>query len=185
LSGTWYVRVINDTGTTLDYHFTINGAGVAVSRTEETPETRPTPSGLAAWLESQRAPTPAATPVVDNTTPDKAGGIDGQAHTIAAQSELWYTIGFSRDRATVRLLNGASRGLAFDVYTPGQLTAWWKEDPLGRGTPDGGDLVWTGEPDVTYTRYIRVVNNNNQPVEFTLRVVLPLKQPAPVPAFLQ
>jgi hypothetical protein len=184
-SGTWYVRVINNMSNPLDYRFTIDGAGVAVSRTVEDPATRPTPMGLADWLEAQRAPTPTPTPVVGNTTPDRAGGIDGNAHTLAAQSELWYTIGFSQDRATVRLLDGAARGLAFDVYMPGQLATWWKEDPLGRGTVDGSDLVWTGEPNGVYTRYIRVVNKTNQAVEFTLRVVLPLKQPAPVPSFLR
>ncbi len=180
-SGTWYVRVVNDKDDPIDYQFTIDGVRFSlVPPPSITPEPPPLGS-LGAVLGLDQTPTPTPTPVVGNTVPDRAGGIDGNSHTLAPRSELWYIVGFPLDWVTIKLVGAAGSGLTFEVYAPGQVADWWKEDPLGRGSVDGSDLVWTGGPDGSDRRYIRVVNNTDQAVEFTLLAVLPYRQPSPLP----
>ena len=180
-SGTWYVRVVNDMDYPIDYQFAIDGVRISLSPPPDTTPQQPPLGSLGAVLGLDQGPTPTPTPVVGNTVPDRAGGVDGASHTLAPHSELWYIVGFPLDWVTVKLLGAAGSGLSFEVYAPSQVGDWWKEDPLGRGSVDGNDLVWTGGPDGSDRRYIRVVNKTGQAVAFTLRVELPYRQPSPKP----
>jgi hypothetical protein len=184
-SGTWYVRVVNDTGYSIDYRFAVSGTRLAVSRPTEDPAAQQAGGDVAAWLEAQRAgtPTPTPYPAGINVTPDKSVEIDGSPHTISPGSDLWFTFTFvSNARLSVRILGGAGSGLAFELYAPGQVSDWWKEDPLGRGAVDGGDLAWTGDPNGSRLRYVRVINHTGRTVDFQLAVMSPGTQsPSPRP----
>jgi hypothetical protein len=181
-SSTWYVRVVNDTSYGIDYRFDVAGTNLVVSRPADVPAFVPTTSGLAAWLEAQRAgtPTPTPYPAGINVNPDNAVEIDGGPHTISAGTDLWYIFTFVADaRLSVRIVGGAGSGLAFEVYAPGQMGDWWKEDPLGRSAVDNGDPSWTGDPNGSRLRYVRVSNRSGRAVDFRLVVVAPQAKPLP------
>jgi len=93
--------------------------------------------------------------------PGQAPYIDGQPHTLAAHQSTWYRFEFSvfgpaflchfiacRDTqgahgsVTIRMPGIARSGLGFEIYAPAQMRDWRKEDPVGRGNPEGEDLVW-------------------------------------------
>ena len=183
-SGAWYVRVVNSTGYSIDYHFAIAGSSLVVSRPTIDPAARQ-PTDVAAWLDAQRAgaPKPAPYTAGSNVNPDKSAEIDGSPHTISPGADLWYIFTFVSDvRLSVRVMGDAGSGLAFEVYAPGQITDWWKEDPLGRGELIGGDPAWTGDPNSSRLRYVRVINRAGRAVDFQLTVAeAQPKAPAPRP----
>ena len=183
-SGTWYVRVVNDTGYDIDYRFAIAGSSLVVSRPPIDPAVQQ-PVDVAAWLEAQRAGTPKPAPYAAgiNVNPDRSVEIDGIPHTIFPGADLWYIFSFASDaRLSVLIVGGAGSALAFEVYAPGQITDWWKEDPLGRGEGIGGDLAWTGDPNGSRLRYVRVLNRGDHAVDFQLVVAAPQpKAPPPRP----
>jgi hypothetical protein len=68
------------------------------------------------------------------------------------------------------------------VYAPGQIGDWWKEDPLGRSAVDNGDLSWTGDPNGSRLRYVRVLNRTERALDFQLVVAeAQPKAAAPLP----
>jgi hypothetical protein len=181
-NGTWYVRVVNETNRALAYRFAVQGERVLLSRETPAPAT-PTPSFWERY-QASRQPTPTPTPItITPTDPSKAAEVDGKDHTFAAHSEWWYIVTFplGRDKITVKLLDGASNGLQFDVYTPERVNQWWKEDPVGRGDAEGNDLVWTGDRDDSAKRYIRIVNPTGRAVNIFLAVDTYAPKPAPKP----
>lgn len=178
----WYVRVINDTNGPLRYQFDVQGIGLVLSRPVVPTERPLSPSEQ--WEQSQRpVPTPTPNYTTANTDPSKAVATDGYAHTIPAQSELWYRFEFPNGlHSIITLADAARNGLSLEVYAPDQLNTWWKGDPLGRGDVVGADLVWAGDPDGGTVRYLRVVNRTNADVSFRFGINTPaLPKPGPLP----
>lgn len=181
-NGVWYVRVVNDTPGALTYRFNVQGVRLLLSREAGATPT-PTLSFYDQYEQSKR-PTPTPTPLnVIPTEPSKAVNVDSQTHALAPRSEWWYVVTFppGRDKLTLKLLDGGSNGLRFDMYAPERIGQWWKEDPLGRGNREGADLVWTGDRDASDKRYIRIVNNTDHVVNFFLVVDTYEPKPAPRP----
>lgn len=180
----WYVRVVNNTHRALDYRFTIQGVRILLSRA--TP-VNPTPTqSFYERYEAERNPTPTPTPTpitVTPSDPNKAANVDGKEHTLAAHAEWWYMVTFPLDRnkLTIKLVDGASNGLKFDLYTPDRINQWWKEDPVGRGNIEGNDLVWTGDQEGIAQRYIRIVNPTGRDVNIFLAVNTYEPKPPPKP----
>lgn len=131
---------------------------------------------------------PAAAAGPTNTFPGGSTAVDNQTHTIAANSSLWYNFVYAGDRSliTLTLVNGNNSGVAFNVFTPAQIGDWWETPPIGRGTvlqlncttglpaPFGAcqsdDLSWNGQFNAADKYFVQVVNNNSNPVNFTLTI---------------
>ena len=121
--------------------------------------------------------------------PGQASYLDDQPHTLAAHDSAWYRFEFAvigpgflchfftcpdiqggHGSATIRMPLVARSGIGFEVYAPAQAADWRKEDPVGRGNPDGEDLVWAGSADTNGTWYLRVVNPTGSALDFQLIV---------------
>lgn len=123
-----------------------------------------------------------------NSFPGGSAYVDNQTHSISPNTSLWYRFEYAGDRSmiTLTLVNGTNSGVAFDVFTPGQIADWWDEAPIGRGTPQalncssgmpqsGGacqanDLTWVGNFPESGTYYVDVVNHNSGAMNFTLTI---------------
>ncbi len=100
----------------------------------------------------------------------------------------------------LRLVNGVITGVRFEVWDGQNLHDWWLNKPVGRGTqevltncnapgelvavpgetpeptatPTGkcftNDLTWAGAFGASGTYYVRVVNESDSPMPFTLRL---------------
>jgi hypothetical protein len=123
-----------------------------------------------------------------NNFPGGASNVDNQSHAIVANSDLWYSFQYSGDRSTVTLTmpNANGSGVGFNVFTPSQITDWWDEGPIGRGTAqaincdtgvpeDNGacqsaDLTWVGDFNEAGTYYVEVINNNSNATSFQLSI---------------
>lgn len=169
MSGSFKVHVINDTASPVDAVLTIEGDGLSLSSSAANP-----------------SPLPPA--VIENRDdPGSANPIDNQQHILAAGAATWYRIEYdAADRPvdTILLVNGNHSGVRFEVWTPDRLSSWWENQPVGRGTVsavdcDTGEESVTGECESTYlkwagkfvqswTFYVRVVNGNGYPTNFTL-----------------
>lgn len=120
--------------------------------------------------------------VVPNDIPATALYVDGTSQTIAGNSSLWYKFNTSssnvRDDAVLTFLtlaNGNNSGVAFDVYSGGQIAGWWDATPVGRGTSQSSmgvqsdNLTWAGMFNGNGVEYIRVTNSNPYATTFTLQ----------------
>jgi hypothetical protein len=183
--GTYYVRVVNTTGSDLNMWLTVTGTGVSLG-------------GLAQAIPSPTAPAPAAIPsatpipvageATTNVDPGHANVLDDQVHPIAANTSRWYRFQYAGDRSqiTIKLLYAAYSGLAFDVFTPVQISDWWEAKPIGRGTVEVLDcatlepapygkcqsdyLSWNGRFNAAGTYYVELINYNGTPrtAQFTI-----------------
>ena len=131
---------------------------------------------------------PAARAQGPNADPASATFIDGQAHSIPANTAQWYKFDYRGDKSLITLLmpNGTDSLVEFNVLTPEQARSWWdpKTKPIGRGTPysidcttgeevfwgecRSNDLKWKGEFNFPGTFFVQVVNYNTGPANFTL-----------------
>src|SRR5262245_41187369 len=76
-----------------------------------------------------------------NDIPATARAIDGQAHSVGADTAVWYKFDYNatkddygaRDLAKLTLDNANGTGLGFEVYTPAQIADWWEVNPVGQG----------------------------------------------------
>lgn len=89
----------------------------------------------------------AAPPAVVGTTMDSplnAGTLGGSLAAIPSGPGQWFKFNydtngnaFPRPVASIRLLNGVTNGLGFEVWAPEQIQGnWWEQKPVGRGTPE-------------------------------------------------
>jgi hypothetical protein len=122
--------------------------------------------------------------------PNRAIIIDGNPHTLAAQSAVWYSFDYGisdtgdRPVRTVTLVGGNNSGVRFEVWTPDNLNNWWDKKPIGQGTANNvechngdqsgqtpcqsNDLTWGGAFNAGMKIYVRVVNDNDHPTSFRL-----------------
>jgi hypothetical protein len=121
------------------------------------------------------------------TEPGGAPYVDNAPHSIAANDTLWYRFEYdgSHSQILIRLVNGKEDGLRFEVFTPAQMEEWWKHDGIGMGSPQGDDLVWSGNANEAGTWYIKLMNDRALPASFELNVTgddVSFAPPASVPA---
>ncbi|MCL4394429.1 MAG: hypothetical protein M1482_06430 [Chloroflexi bacterium] len=109
---------------------------------------------------------------------------------IPANMAQWYSFAYDtsgnelpRPTVMVRLVNGVTNGLNFQVWSPERMQGnWWENNPVGVGTqevipdctttlPDGttqrcttNDLTWVGGFGAPGTYYIRIINSTNATV---------------------
>jgi len=105
----------------------------------------------------------AAAPPITVTNPDSAPYLDGDYHTIPANTTLWYRLNYAGDHSQlVVLLNkGNENALQFMVHKPDQMTKWWTDpSPVGRGTAKQDDLIWAGNSHEPGTWYVELTNPN-------------------------
>jgi hypothetical protein len=211
-SGPYYIKVVNANSSLSQFQLSIEGTGVSLATPTTTgvgtltsvptaasgpvaPSAAPTTSGTVA---STVTPTTAA--VVNADDPNRAVTIDGQPHSLAAQSAIWYRFDYvnnhmtgKRPRITITLVNGLGSGVDFQVYAPENISGWWNNHPTGRGTMEmidcatgepsesgecqSPDLIWQGNFGADGTYWVRIVNNNSNQVDYTL--TFSETQPAP------
>ncbi len=178
-TGTYYVLVTNGNSSPADFLLKVEGNGVSLGQRPAVASTAP-------------AGAPGLTVTTDD--PNKAAAMDGQRHTIAANSATWYRFDYAinndtgeRPVKTIALVNGNHSGATFEVWTADALNGgWWNNTPIGRGTPysmdcdtgertGGGqcqsaDLTWSGTFGTSGTYYVRVVNDNNAATDVVLTI---------------
>lgn len=136
-------------------------------------------------------PTPAQAPPAAAANPDdpaRALKFGSAIQAIPAGGVQWYEFdyttngeAFPRPDVTVAMLNGATNGLQFEVYSPENIQGgWFNQAPIGRGTPfvvvdctnssdDTGhcatnDLSWRGSLGLDGQVFVRVLNFSNSSV---------------------
>ncbi len=129
-AGTYFVRVINDASSSRAFRLMVLGPGVVTG-------------APAAARASGVGSTPLATAtpsVVDD--PNRGTDIDGQPKLLQAKSTAWHKFSYgitnsnARPLARLRLVNGVSTGVGFEVWSPQNIGEWWQSKPIGRGTPE-------------------------------------------------
>jgi hypothetical protein len=143
-------------------------------------------AALVALLSLSALPAAAAAPT--NTSPGAAAYIDNQAHSVPANSALWYRFDYAGNRSqiTITLVSGNISGLTFSIFTPAEIASWWNATPVGKGTPQavscvtglpvsgsactGTDLTWSGNFNAGGTYYVELVNNTASAVGFQLTI---------------
>lgn len=179
LSGTYYVQIVNDNDSVKNTVLTIKGASVSLGApvqpntgTQVAPPTNVSP--------------PSNAQSVDN--PSSAVAIDSAAHTLPAHSATWYSFDYTlpatqgdRLAKIVKLVGGKDSGVRVEVWTPDHVNDWWdNQKPVGQGTVysvqcdtgqcESNDLTWIGSFNMGGTYYVRVVNDNDHPTNFTLTI---------------
>ncbi len=140
-------------------------------------------------------PTPAqapAAPGANTDNPGSAATLGSAVSTIPSNGATWYQFDYNtagntdpRPLVTIRLVNGVTNGLNFEVWSNERINSEWNNGndvPVGRGSPevipgctttlpDGttsrcttNDLVWVGGFGADGTYYVRVVNNTGNAV---------------------
>lgn len=197
-SGTFYIRVLNSSSDVMNVTLRISGVGVSMGtpaiQSDNMPTTLSNPIALPVTpiQPASSAPiAPAMTSIQTIDDPARAVSIDNQPHLIAANSATWFSFNYGgtsldpRPTKVVSLVNGFKSGVRFEVWTADHMLDWWDgQKPIGQGTggnvdcgtnqpSDNGtcqsnDLTWTGAFNTGGTYYVRVINDNNQPVTFQL-----------------
>jgi hypothetical protein len=155
-SGTWFIKLLNDTAITKSFLLTVTGEDVSFAP----------PSPVV------QAPLPAVAISVANSVPEKAFLIDATAKVIPANTTLWYRFEYAgtHDQVILKIPNGWENRLRMHIHTPSQITKWWDSDvtPIGQGTPRDKDLIWSGNANEAGWWYIEVMNDNPYDIGFTL-----------------
>lgn len=129
----------------------------------------------------------AAAPPMTVTNPDMAPYIDSDYHVIPAYTTQWYRLNYAGDHSQLDILldNGNKNALQFMVHKPAQMNKWWENpSPVGRGSPDKDNLIWSGNSHEGGTWYVELMNYNSQPVTYRFETfgkgLLPEKPVVPV-----
>ncbi len=154
-------------------------------------------AGLSVMLVAAQGP--------DGAKPDSIPYIDGQVHVLGANASVWYRFEYGKNTesgeravAIVRLVNGNNSGVLFEMWPPETVGNTSDNKPVGRGTvtmidcntglpSDQGqcqstDLIWSGGFGASGSYYVRVINRNNNPVNFLLTVEGPTVTTPPNPS---
>lgn len=141
----------------------------------------------------------------DGANPNSIPYIDGQTHTLGANASAWYRFEYGKSSdtgvravAVVRLVNGNNSGVVFEMWPPETVSNTTDNKPVGKGTPtnidcntglpsDQGqcqttDLIWSGGFGASGSYFVRVINKNNNPVNFLLTVEGPTVNTPPNPS---
>ncbi len=184
MPGTYYVEVINNTSSGMGFSMSIASTGVSLGAA--TGQAGRGGAGVPAPAPALNY-TPTGGPVM-NTDPGHAAMMDNKAHTIAANTALWYTFNYAGDKSliTIVLPNGNVSGVQFNVWTAQGASDWWDLQPVGRGTAQSidctsgepkdntgcwsNDLNWNGKFDLSGTYYVQVINTNSTPMSAQLQI---------------
>ena len=199
-SGTYFVRVFNNNASPASAQLSIQGSGVSLGSQPQVAPTANSPTALrpievppanpatAPVLPAQ--PAVATTIIANLDDPNRAMVIDGNLHTLAAKSAVWYSFDYGisdtgdRPVRAVTLVGGNNSGVRLEVWTPDNLNDWWDKKPIGQGTANNvecnnsdqsgqtqcqsNDLTWGGAFNAGMKIYVRIVNDNDHPTPFQL-----------------
>jgi len=159
-SGTYFVQVTNQNPGAVSFTMTIKGESISLG---------PKTTGPAAPITAVTSPT-----APTNTSPFAAVVFDNAKHTIPGNTSLWYayryTGGSDRNQISIKMINGNNSGMGFNLWTADGIVNWLDNEPIGRGTPSGDNLTWSGNFNLSGVYYIEVFNHNFYPLEFDLKV---------------
>jgi hypothetical protein len=156
--GTWFIKLMNDKGLPATFELNVTGEDVSFTPPSSVPVQAPK----------------VIVPAFENIEPTKALLVDSTEKVIPANSTLWYRFAYdgTYDQATLKIPNGWENRLRMHVHTPSQITKWWSSDvkPIGQGTPNDKDLVWSGKSNEPGWWYVEVMNDNPYDVGFGLNL---------------
>jgi hypothetical protein len=117
-----------------------------------------------------------AGPAPDGSSPETALNIAGGWMTIQPGASVWYGFQYAGDKSQIQVILNEQglTGLAFGVWTPGEVAQWeagQAVNPVGRGSPNvdvPADLFWTGNFDFAAFYYVRVDNNGTSAMTYSL-----------------
>ncbi len=182
--GTYYVLVTNGNNAQASYALKIQGSGVGLGQQLQ---------ASAPGAPSAPAAAPAANATANTDDPTKAAAIDASQHTLTGNGVTWYSFNYglnddgTRPVVTITMPNGNANGLSFQVWSADAFQGgWFNNKPVGIGTAaatdcstgevagGGGcaspDLTWQGAFGAPGTYYVRVINGNNAPANYTLSI---------------
>ncbi len=147
-SGTYYVHVLNDNPDPASFQLVIGGDGFSVGTPapvgQVAPSTQVAASATAVIIPKPPAATPtiavvSAPQVADD--PGRAVALDGQTHTLPANSATWYKFDYgfsdsSRPIVFLRLPNGVVSGVGFQLWAGENINNWTDQKPFGQGTQE-------------------------------------------------
>jgi hypothetical protein len=197
----WYLRVLNSTGQSINYQFSLTGAtlvaatsGNTIPSTTTPGSTTPstttpstttpgnttpsttTPGGTTSGTTNPASVTPGA-----NTTPATAAPLDMNLHSVGANQSAWYrfTLYDTKGQYSILSLPGAAQsGIRFEIYSQDQLANWSEQDPAGRSNvDDNNNLTWAVQSDTRDAWYVRVINANAQNANFQFTMTGPFSAP--------
>lgn len=153
--GTWWVKVMNANPAPMTFTLVVSGDKVSF-----------VPPGTAPIA----APAPSVGTLLENENPVYARVVDSNALVIPAKTTLWYRFTYpgTHDQAILAIPDGGKNLLRVELYTPEQMSSWWNATPIGRATPNGDDLLWSGNAEDGGFWYVKVMNDSTAPVSFKL-----------------
>jgi hypothetical protein len=160
-AGTWWIKVNNTKASEVPFQLMVEGDKVSFSPAAE-PVTAVT--------------LPLAAELFEGAVPDKALPVKLDAQAIPAKTTLWYRFPYSgeHDQIILKVPDGADENLRVEILTPEQAKEYWNVTPVGRGMPDSGDLIWSGNSHQAGDWYIKVINDN--PYAVSLRMLLDIRE---------
>jgi len=160
--GWWYIEVINDNPYAIGFALKVTGAQVSFGG----PTVPVVPPEL-----------PKIAPSLENADPNKAFTVDANYRTIPAKTTLWYRFAYAgtHDQAILKVVDGSKNQLRVHVHTPDQMKTWWDVNPIGQATPQGDNLVWSGNTHEGGWWYVEVMNDSTTAVNFQMLLEIQLR----------
>jgi len=154
-AGTWWIKVMNTKPTGMPFELVVSGEKVSFAPASE-PVTAVT--------------LPSAAALIENAVPDKAMFVRADEQIIPGNTTAWYRFPYDggHDQIMLKVPNGADEHLQVYILTPEQVKEWWSATPVGAATPKDGDLLWSGNAEESGIWYIKVVNDNLNPVNLQM-----------------
>ena len=174
-SGAYYVVVANANATPSSYLLKISGNGVWLPLPTAQQPSATAPAATAAPAAAAAAPT-AAKPA--GTGPGDAMAPSAAWTSLAAGHQTWYAFQYAGDGAQIIVRMGVdpSNPTIFSIWTPANVTQWTQDgivNPIGRGSANaafGGDLIWTGNFNMSGAYYVVVENASAAPSSYLLKI---------------
>ncbi len=180
--GTYYVRVINNNPSPMNFLLTVQGESVTLPTGPAIPPAA-TPAIGPGVPAPARTPTMVAVPTPYDD-PYHAAPLDGQVHTLPGNSATWYQFDYGvpgdfqyHPQVGLRLIGAAGTGVGFQVWSPERLTEWWLGSPVGRGTQEFA-FACESQPVPTATPF---PTNQPTPTETPTSTPQPTATPGPEP----
>jgi len=172
-AGTYYV-IVTETGPNPgNFSLSVTGDGVSYLPAQTATAAPASSTAPAASATPAAAPTASA---MTGTGPNNALPIAGQWTPLAVGQQVWYSFQYPGDGSQVTLAMSVDPAGAagFEVWTPAEFQQYLQGNtvtPVGRGSVDNaisGDLVWSGNFDVSGTFYVIVSQTGPNPANFML-----------------
>lgn len=187
--GTWYAYLSNGGPISVLYRLSYNPENPAVladppaDPPANPPASKTTAKPQAATISTNpklkkpavaptAAPAKPAAPVTGSPDPNQAPAPTGDWIWIQAKAAVWFKANDGGRRLSVYINSNGQRGLSLDIFAPDQHDVW-DTKPVGRGQEGKGfDLFWSGRTRLHGDWLVRVTNNNDFAVNYSLGTTL-------------